>query len=322
LPGAQTLVHQHSTGTSQDAHITKIVCVKSKLKWPAEFLKDLLFTTLSSEFTNLVRQYQKDGTDIIQWPVNHQVTVLRSNVFLQVIQGLFWLAKQAVDGCWPQYDFLGLLQMAHQETNLPKLPKTNNQVTGSTLPLLLALSSLRILSHYIGLSHKTGNQNLFTTALELIQDCLTPCPVSAAAAARARQFQFRKRPLLKTPEPRLLQKEVTPLSALDTFVFQPTQSLLKLAINLAAVFSKTDNDNSNLELVTQLVPTPQPMGASANLYALKSSLRNQRTSTATILIGNKLVSLPSSACWGLAMELHQILKPIPNHITMVQQLQL
>jgi hypothetical protein len=42
----------------------------------------------------------------------------------------------------------------------------------------------------------------------------------------------------------------------------------------------------------------------------------------TILIGNELFPLPSPACWALAMELHQILKPIANHITMVQQLQL
>jgi hypothetical protein len=50
----------------EDAYIAKIACVKSKLKLPAEFLKDPLFTTLSSEFMNLVlRQYQKDGTDTV-----------------------------------------------------------------------------------------------------------------------------------------------------------------------------------------------------------------------------------------------------------------
>jgi hypothetical protein len=116
-----------------DAYIAKIVRVKSKLKPPAEFLKDPIFTTIPSEFTNLVRQYQKDGTEIIKRLVNHQVTVYPTKIFPQVIRGLFWLAKQAVLGRGPQNDILGLLQMAHQETNLPELPKTNKQVAGYTL---------------------------------------------------------------------------------------------------------------------------------------------------------------------------------------------
>jgi hypothetical protein len=131
----------------QDVYIAKIVRVKSKLKPPAEFLKDPLFTTLSSEFTNLVRQCQKDGTDIIRQLVNHQVTVYVLKIFLQVIHGLFRLAKQAVVTRRSQNDILGLLQMAHQETDLPELPETNKQVTGYTLLLLLASSAMHVLSH-------------------------------------------------------------------------------------------------------------------------------------------------------------------------------
>jgi hypothetical protein len=152
----------------EDAYIARIVRVKSKLKPPAEFTKDPIFTTLSSEFTNLVHQYQKDGTDIIRRLVTHQVTVYRSKIFPQVIHGLFWLAKHAVVGRRPRNDILGLLQMAHQETNLPELPETNEQVADYTLLLLLASSASNVLSHYIGLSNETGNRSLFTKALELI----------------------------------------------------------------------------------------------------------------------------------------------------------
>jgi hypothetical protein len=123
----------------EDAYIAKIVRVKFKLRLPAEFSKDPIFTTLSSEFTNLVHQYQKDRTDIIGRLVNHQMTVFRLKIFPQVIHNLFWLAKQAVIGRRPQNNILGLLQMAHQETNLPELPKRNEQVASYTLLLLLAL---------------------------------------------------------------------------------------------------------------------------------------------------------------------------------------
>jgi hypothetical protein len=202
----------------EDAYIAKIACVKSKLKLPAEFLKDPLFTTLSSEFMNLVlRQYQKDGTDIIRRLVNHQVTVYRTKIFPQVIHSLlFWLAKQAVVGRRPQNDFLGLLQMAHQETNFPELPETNEQVAGYTLLVLLALSSLHVLSHYIGLSDKTSNRNLFKKATA----------ATATAKAKACPIPIPETTHARTSEPTLLQNQVTPLSALDTSVFQSMRHLL------------------------------------------------------------------------------------------------
>jgi hypothetical protein len=106
-----------------------------------------------------------------------------------------------VVGRRPQSDILGLLQMVHLETNLPELPKMNKQVAGYTLLLLLASSSLRVLSHYIGLSDKVGNRNLFRKALELIQDCLTPHRVSAPAAAKARPIQVPERTPAQMPEP-------------------------------------------------------------------------------------------------------------------------
>ena len=58
-----------------DAFIAKIVRVKSKLKPPADFLKDPKFIALSSEFEDLVRKYQTDGTAIVRRLVNRQVTV-------------------------------------------------------------------------------------------------------------------------------------------------------------------------------------------------------------------------------------------------------
>ena len=189
---------------------------KSKLKPPAEFSKDPIFTTLPSEFTNLVRQYQKDGTDIIRRLVIHQKTVYRSQLFPQVIHGLFRLAKHAVVGRRPQNDILGLLQMAHQETNLPELPETNEQVAGYTLLLLLASSSSHVLSHYIGLPEKDGNRNLFEKALELIRDCPKPRRVAAPAAAKAPPTQNSEGTPAQMPEPTSQQNQVTPQSNVDT----------------------------------------------------------------------------------------------------------
>jgi hypothetical protein len=308
----------------QDAYIAKIVRVKSKLKPPAEFSKDPLFTTLSSEFTNLVRQYQKDGTDIIRRLVHHQVTVYRSKILPQVIHGLFRLAKQAVVGRRPQNDILGLLQMAHQETNLPELPETNEQVAGYTLLLLLASSSSHVLSHYIGLPDKSGNRSLFTKALELIRDCPTPRRISAAAKAHPIPLPETTHATThaKTPEPTSLQNQVTPSSTLDTSMFKSARSLLKSAIHPTAAFPKPNDDDSNLKPAARPFPTPKPTEATANLYAIQSPPRKHRTGAVSVLIGNELFPLPSPACWALAMELHQILKPIANHITMVQRLQL
>ena len=58
------------------------------------------------------------------------------------------------------------------------------------------------------------------------------------------------------------------------------------------------------------------------MYALHSPPTTNRSGAVTVLIGNELFPLPSPACWALAMELHLVLKPIANHITMVQRLQL
>jgi hypothetical protein len=306
----------------EDAYIAKIVRVKSKLKPPAEFSKDPIFTTLSSEFTNLVRQYQKDGTDIIRRLVIHQKTVYRSKLFPQVIHGLFRLAKHAVVGRRPQNDILGLLQMAHQETNLPELPETNEQVAGYTLLLLLASSSSHVLSHYIGLPEKDGNRNLFEKALELIRDCPKPRRVAAPAAAKAPPTQNSEGTPAQTPEPTSQQNQVTPQSNLDTSVFQSARSLLKSAIKPTAVLPKPNDDDSNLKPAARPVITGKASRVSATPYTLQSPPKNQRTGAVTVLIGNELFPLPSPACWALAMELHQVLKPIANHITMVQRLQL
>jgi hypothetical protein len=210
--------------------------------------------------------------------------------------------------------------MAHQETNLPELPETNEQVAGYTLLLLLASSASHVLSHYIGLPNEIGNRSLFTKALELIRDCLTPRRVSAAAKASTQAATHAK-----TPEPTSLQNQVTPSSTSDTSVFQSARSLLKSAIHpTTAAFSKPNDDDSNLKPAARPTPTPtpKPTEATANPYAIQSPPRNHRTGTVTVLIGNELFPLPSPACWAPAMELHQILKPIANHITMVQRLQL
>jgi hypothetical protein len=252
--------------------------VKSKLKPPAEFWKDPIFTTLSSEFTDLVQQYQKDGTHIIQRLVDHQLTIYRSKLFPQVIHGLFRLAKQAVVGRRPQNDSLGLLQMAYQETNLPELPETNEQVAGYTLLLLLASSSSHVLSHYIGLPDKTGNCNLFTKALELIRDCPTPRRLSAAAKAHP-----PPNPELthaKTPEPTSLQNQVTPMSALDTSMFQSARSLLNAAIHPTAAASKSNDGDSNWQHKLFLPQSP-----------LKPLLR--RMLSKALLGINELAPLPS-----------------------------
>jgi hypothetical protein len=58
-----------------DAYIAKIVRVKSKLKYPADFLKDPKCIALSSEFEDLVRKYQTDGIAIVRRLVTRQGTV-------------------------------------------------------------------------------------------------------------------------------------------------------------------------------------------------------------------------------------------------------
>jgi hypothetical protein len=258
--------------------------------------------------------------ETVWWLVTHQVTVYCSKIFPQVIHGLFRLAKHAVVGRRPQNDILGLLQMAHQETNLPELPKTNKQVAGYTLLLLLASSASHVLSHYIGLPNETGNRSLFMKALELIRDCPTPRRVSAAAKASTQATTHAK-----TPQPTSLQNQVTRSSTPDTSVFQSARSLLQSAIHLTTgAFSKPNDDDSYLKPAARPTPTPTPKStkATANPYAIQSPPRNHQTGAVTVLIGNELFPLPSPACWALAMELRQILKPIANHITMFQRLQL
>jgi hypothetical protein len=314
-----------------DSYIAKIVRVKSKLKPPAEFSKDPLFTTLSSEFTALVRQYQKDGTGIIRRLVNHQVTVYRAKIFPQVIHGLFRLAKQAVVGRRPQNDILDLLQMAHRETNLPELPETNEEVAGYTVLLLLASSSAHVLSHYIGLSEKTGNRILFAKTLELIRDCPTPRRVLEAPATEAAAYPEpapTPENTFATPKSAAAstQHEVTPSSTADTSVFQSARSLLKSAMHSTsskAYHSKPNDDDSAQKPAARHDYTPGSAETNtSNEFTISSPPENHRTGAVTVLIGNELFPLPSPACWALAMELHQILKPIANHITMVQRLQL
>jgi hypothetical protein len=291
-----------------DAYIAKIVRVKSKLKPPAEFSKDPLFTTLSSEFTALVRKYQQDGTDIIRRLVNRQVTVYRLRIFPQVIHGLFRLAKQAVVGRRPQNDILDLLQMAHRETNLPELPETNEQVAGYAILLLLSSSTGHVLSHYIGLPDKTGITLIFEKTLALIRDCPLP--------RRHAEAQI-------TPQATLVPHQATPMGSVDTSAFQTAKSLLNSVLNSKnPTPPKPNDDDSTLKMAAQIGAPQDTTDADASSYFLESPPDTHRTCATTVLIGNELFPLPSPACWALAMEIHQVLKPIANHITMVQRLQL
>jgi hypothetical protein len=156
-----------------DAYIAKIVRVNSKLKPPADLLKDAKFIALSSEFEDLVRKYQTDGTAIVRRLVTRQGTVYREKLVPQLIKGLFHIAKQAAVGRRPQSNILGILQMAQQKVNLPKLRETNEQVAGFALLLLLASPAAHVLCNYTGLPADSLS-TLFKKAKELIKDCPKP----------------------------------------------------------------------------------------------------------------------------------------------------
>ena len=172
------------------------------------------------------------------------------------------------------------------------------------------------------------NRIIFAKHLELIQDCSTPHRISEASVATAATHPAPNQVLhfdMPTSAPAPLQHEVTPASTVDTSIFQSARALLKSAINsmnLKATNSKSNDDDSTFKRAARPDHTPEPSEASSHSYACRSLTKQHQTGATTILIGNKLFPLPSPACWALAMELHQILKPIANHITMVQQLQL
>ena len=322
-----------------NAYIAKIVRAKSKLKPPADFLKDPKFIALNSEFEDLIRKYQTDGTAIVRRLVNHQVTVYRENIVPQLIQGLFYISKQAVVGRRPQNNILGILQMAQKKVNLPDLPETNEQVAGYTLLLLLASPCAHVLCSYIGLP-SDSLPLLFTKTLAMIKDC--PKPQRSRKRNETTTDQTEPHlPLVPPLDPALVTPVHTSTAdsrpkisapTVDASVFRTARSLL-LGTNTNTFMSAStpqSNDGFSTFLTTSATTAGPPRTAAATPTGPSTKTSEtplsppatQRTTATTVLIGNELFDMPSPACWALAMELHQALMPIANHITMVQRLQL